>query len=87
MQHLVKLVRDAAAKVPLAPVPAIDIGTVEWTGELTDLIGLALCSAHRADMARYWDQLLGDPDKIWPIGFLAGEPWKCERLVGLVGLP
>lgn len=87
MQHLVKLVRDAAAEVPLAPVPAVDIATVEWTGEFTDLIDLALCSAYRSDMDRYWDRLLGDLSKFRPIGFLAGEPWKCERLVGLVGLP
>lgn len=80
MQHLVKLVRAAAAEVPLSPVPPIDIGTLRWEGEFTDLVGLALISAHNYNMDRYWDSVLGNLDNFRPVSFLTGERWKCERL-------
>lgn len=85
MQHLVKLVRTAAAEVLNSPAPPIDIGTLKWSGEFGDLIGLGLCSGYRVEFERLCKQVfggLGNPVPV-PAGFLVGDPGKCERLVRL----
>lgn len=74
MQHLVDLVRAAAAEVPLSPVPAVDIETVKWTGKFDDLISLGLCSTLRANTLHYWNTVLGDLDNFRPTGIPHRHP-------------
>lgn len=65
---VLRAIREAAAEVPNAKVPAVELHAIV-TDSLQEAVDLALVSGYRARTAKMLDGLLGDLERWQPLGF------------------
>lgn len=67
-------IRDAAQQVPNSEAPAVDIGVIDWPGDLQVLVDLHMLGAMRTTVAdEFANAVLGPNIECWePRGFLGG---------------